>query len=317
MIDTKVNLGGLEMATPLTTASGTFGYGTEYVGAVDYAKLGAVTAKGIRVDAWPGNPMPRHCEVPGGLVNAIGLQGTGVKHFLDITVPWYADSVGESVGTKAPPMIVNIWGGSVDEYAEVARQLDEYAFANPGSPVAALECNVSCPNVKAGGHTFGQDPAVLNGLVAAVRKATSLPLIVKLAPNVPDIRPYVKACEDAGADALALINTIPAMVIDIEKRKPVLANRTGGLSGRGIHPAAVKVVYDAYRATKLPILAMGGVYEAKDAIEFMLAGATAVALGTVLFTDPGAVSDVYDGMVSYCERHGFNSMSELTGALEG
>ena len=317
MIDTKVNLGGFEMATPLTTASGTFGYGSEYVGAVDYSKLGAVTAKGIRVDAWPGNPMPRHCEVPGGLVNAIGLQGTGVKHFLDITVPWYADSVGETVGGKAPPMIVNIWGGSVDEYAEVARRLDEYALANPGSPVAALECNVSCPNVKAGGHTFGQDPAVLNGLVAEVRKATTLPLIVKLAPNVPDIRPYVKACEDAGADALALINTIPAMVIDIEKRRPSLANRTGGLSGRGIHPAAVKVVYDAYRATKLPILAMGGVYEAKDAIEFMLAGATAVALGTVLFTDPGAVGDVYDGMVSYCERHGFKSMSALTGALEG
>lgn len=317
MIDTKVNLGGLKMATPLTTASGTFGYGTEYVGAVDYTKLGAVTAKGIRVDPWPGNPMPRHCEVPGGLVNAIGLQGTGIKHFLDITVPWYADSVGEAVGGKAPPMIVNIWGGSVDEYAAVARQLGEYASANPDSPIAALECNVSCPNVKAGGHTFGQDPVVLNGLVNAVRKETKLPLIVKLAPNVPDIRPYVKVCEDAGADALALINTIPAMVIDIEKRRPVLANRTGGLSGRGIHPAAVKVVYDAYRATKLPILAMGGVYEAKDAIEFMLAGATAVALGTALFTDPDVVSNVYDGMLSYCERHGFSSMSALTGALEG
>lgn len=317
MIDTKVNLGGLKMATPLTTASGTFGYGTEYVGAVDYTKLGAITAKGIRVDPWPGNPMPRHCEVPGGLVNAIGLQGTGIKHFLDITVPWYAESVGEAVGGKAPPMIVNIWGGSVDEYAAVARQLGEYASANPDSPIAALECNVSCPNVKAGGHTFGQDPVVLNGLVNAVRKETKLPLIVKLAPNVPDIRPYVKACEDAGADALALINTIPAMVIDIEKRRPVLANKTGGLSGRGIHPAAVKVVYDAYRATKLPILAMGGVYEAKDAIEFMLAGATAVALGTALFTDPDVVSNVYEGMISYCERHGFSSMSELTGALEG
>lgn len=317
MIDTNVNLGGLNMATPLTTASGTFGYGTEYVGAVDYTKLGAITAKGIRVDPWPGNPMPRHCEVPGGLVNAIGLQGTGIKHFLDITVPWYADSVGEAVGGKAPPMIVNIWGGSVDEYAAVARQLGEYASANPDSPIAALECNVSCPNVKAGGHTFGQDPVVLNGLVNAVRKETKLPLIVKLAPNVPDIRPYVKACEDAGADALALINTIPAMVIDIEKRRPVLANKTGGLSGCGIHPAAVKVVYDAYRATKLPILAMGGVYEAKDAIEFMLAGATAVALGTALFTDPDVVSNVYDGMISYCERHGFSSMSKLTGALEG
>ena len=317
MIDTKVNLGGLEMATPLTTASGTFGYGSEYAGLVDYRKLGAVTAKGIRIDKWPGNPMPRHCEVSGGLVNAIGLQGTGIEHFLGITVPWYAESISEVSGAKAPPMIVNIWGGSVDEYAEVARRLSEYAAANPASPVGAIECNVSCPNVKAGGHTFGQDPAVLNGLVSAVRKATSLPLIVKLAPNVPDIRPYVKACEDGGADALALINTIPAMVIDIEKRRPVLANRTGGLSGRGIHPAAVKVVYDAYRATKLPILAMGGVYEAKDAIEFMLAGATAVALGTVLFTDPGAVSDVYDGMVDYCERHGFKAVAELTGALEG
>ena len=317
MIDMKVNLGGLEMATPLTTASGTFGYGSEYAGLVDYRKLGAVTAKGIRIDKWPGNPMPRHCEVPGGLVNAIGLQGTGIEHFLGITVPWYAESVAEASGAKAPPMIVNIWGGSVDEYAEVARRLSEYAAANSGSPVGAIECNVSCPNVKAGGHTFGQDPAVLNGLVSAVRKATSLPLIVKLAPNVPDIRPYVKACEDGGADALALINTIPAMVIDIEKRRPVLANRTGGLSGRGIHPAAVKVVYDAYRATKLPILAMGGVYEAKDAIEFMLAGATAVALGTVLFTDPGAVSNVYDGMVDYCERHGFKAVAELTGALEG
>ena len=317
MIDTKVNLGGLEMATPLTTASGTFGYGSEYAGLVDYKKLGAVTAKGIRIDKWPGNPMPRHCEVPGGLVNAIGLQGTGIDHFLGITVPWYAESISEASGAKVPPMIVNIWGGSVDEYAEVARRLSEYAAANPASPVGAIECNVSCPNVKAGGHTFGQDPAVLNGLVTAVRKATSLPLIVKLAPNVPDIKPYVKACEDGGADALALINTIPAMVIDIEKRRPVLANRTGGLSGRGIHPAAVKVVYDAYRATKLPILAMGGVYEARDAIEFMLAGATAVALGTVLFTDPGAVSDVYDGMVDYCERHGFKSIAELTGALEG
>ena len=315
MIDTKVNLAGLEMATPLTTASGTFGYGSEYVGAVDYSKLGAVTAKGIRVDAWPGNPMPRHCEVPGGLVNAIGLQGTGVKHFLDITVPWYADSVGETVGGKAPPMIVNIWGGSVDEYAEVARRLDEYALANPGSPVAALECNVSCPNVKEGGHTFGQDPAVLSRLVKAVRAATKLPLIVKLAPNVPDLKPYTAACEDNGADALALINTIPAMVIDINTRKPVLANRTGGLSGRCVHPVAVKCVYDAHRFSKLPILAMGGVYSWQDAVELMLAGATAVAVGTATFTSPGTAAEVTDGIAAYCEKNGFASVRELTGAL--
>ena len=301
MINTQVNLGGLVLTTPVTTASGTFGYGTEYLGAVDYSKLGAVTAKGIRLDPWPGNAMPRHCEVPGGLVNAIGLQGTGIDHFLSITVPWYRENV-------KVPMIANIWGGSVEEYAEVAKRME--------GAVDAVECNVSCPNVKEGGHTFGQDPAVLNRLVTAVRAATKLPLFVKLAPNVPDIRPYVKACEDGGADALSMINTIPAMVIDIEKRRPVLANRTGGLSGRGIHPAAVKLVYDAHRATKLPILAMGGVYEAKDAIEFMLAGATAVAVGTATFTDPGTIAAVYDGIVDYCIRHGFDKVSDLTGALE-
>lgn len=301
MIEMKVNLGGLKMPTPITTASGTFGYGTEYLGAVDYSKLGAVTAKGIRVSPWPGNPMPRHAEVYGGLVNAIGLQGTGVEHFLDVTVPWYRENVNV-------PMIANIWGGSIDEYAEVAARL--------GDKVDALEMNVSCPNVKAGGHTFGQDPKVLFEVVSAVRKATKLPLIVKLAPNVPSIAPYVKSCEDAGADALSMINTIPAMVIDIEKRRPVIANKTGGLSGRGIHPAAVKVVYDAHQVSKLPILAMGGIYEAKDAIEFFLAGAAAVAVGTATFTNPNIVSEVYDGLVSYCERHGFKSVSELTGALE-
>ena len=293
------------MATPITTASGTFGYGTEYIGAVDYAKLGAVTAKGIRVEPWPGNPMPRHAEVYGGLVNAIGLQGTGVEHFLDVTVPWYADNV-------KVPMIVNIWGGSVDAYAEVARRLTDAHHPSVG----AIEMNVSCPNVKAGGHTFGQDPKVLAEVVSAVRRATTLPLIVKLAPNVPSIVPYVKACEDAGADALSMINTIPAMVIDIEKRRPVIANKTGGLSGRGIHPAAVKLVYDAHNATKLPILAMGGIYEAKDAIEFFLAGATAVAVGTATFTNPNVVSEVYDGLADYCGRHGFAAVRDLTGALE-
>ncbi len=315
MINTCVNLGGLEMPTPIATASGTFGYGFEYVGAVDYAKLGAVTAKGIRVDAWPGNAMPRHCEVPGGLVNAIGLQGTGVEHFLKITVPWYRQQASEALqseqsnnpNNRKVPLIANIWGGSVEEYAEVAKRM--------GDAVDAIEMNVSCPNVKAGGHTFGQDPKVLNEVVSAVRQATKLPLIVKLAPNVPSIAPYAKACEEAGADALSLINTIPAMVIDIERRKPVLANVTGGLSGHGIHPAAVKLVYDAHKATKLPILAMGGVYEAKDAIEFLLAGATAVAVGTAVFSDPGVVSAVYDGIVEYCERQGFRSVAEVTGAL--
>ena len=317
MIDTKVNLGGLEMPTPVATASGTFGYGFEYVGAVDYSKLGAVTAKGIRIEPWPGNAMPRHVEVPGGLVNAIGLQGTGIEHFLKITVPWYRESVQKALSQanqavrqsdhQTIPLIANIWGGSVEEYAEVARRM--------GDAVDAIEMNVSCPNVKSGGHTFGQDPKVLGEVVSAVRAATKLPLLVKLAPNVPSIVPYVKACEEAGADALSMINTIPAMAIDVERRVPVLANRTGGLSGRGIHPAAVKLVYDAHQATKLPILAMGGVYEARDAIEFLLAGATAVAVGTATFTDPGTAAAVCDGIVAYCERHGFAAVSELTGNL--
>ncbi len=310
MVDTSVDLGGLDMATPIATASGTFGYGFEYLGSMDYSKLGAVTAKGIRLDPWPGNAMPRHCEVPGGLVNAIGLQGTGIEHFLDITVSHYMSQIG-----SAPPMIVNIWGGSIDEYAEVARRLTEASATKECSAIRAIECNVSCPNVKEGGHTFGQDPKVLNELVSAVREKTNLPLIVKLAPNVPDIGVYVRACEDGGADALSMINTIPAMVIDIEKRRPVLANRTGGLSGKGVHPAAVKIVYDAHRVTKLPILAMGGVYEAKDAIEFLLAGATAVAVGTASFTEPATAENVFDGIVSYCERHGFDSVSQITGAL--
>ena len=294
------------MATPLATASGTFGYGFEYVGAVDYSKLGAVTAKGVRLDPWPGNPMPRHVEVPGGLVNAIGLQGTGIEHFLSITVPWYRTQVSKF--STPPAFIANIWGGSVDEYAAVAAKI--------GKAADAIEVNVSCPNVKAGGHTFGQDPAVLKEVVSRVRAATELPLIVKLAPNVPSIVPYAEACAEAGADALSLINTIPAMVIDIERRRPAIANVTGGLSGRAVHPAAVKIVYDAYRAVKLPILAMGGVYEAKDAIEFMLAGASAVAIGTAGFTDPATVSKVYDGIVEYCERHGFAKVADLTGALD-
>ena len=301
MIDVSVSLGALKMPSFIVTASGTFGYGFEYVGAVDYSKLGAVTAKGIRVEPWPGNSMPRHCEVPGGLINAIGLQGTGVEHFLSITVPWYRMQV------PSVPIIANIWGDSVESYARVAAKL--------GGAVDALEMNVSCPNVKAGGHTFGQDPKILAEVVSAVRKETKLPLLVKLAPNVPSIAPYVKACEDSGADALSLINTIPAMAIDIEKRRPVLANVSGGLSGRCVHPVAVKMVYEAYRVTKLPILAMGGVYNAKDAIELFLAGASAVAVGTSLFTDPGVVSSVYDGVVDYCSRHGFSAVRELTGAL--
>ncbi|MBO4448193.1 MAG: dihydroorotate dehydrogenase [Kiritimatiellae bacterium] len=301
-VDMKVKLGSLGLSSPVVTASGTFGYGTEYTGVVDYSKLGAVTAKGICLEPWPGNAMPRHAEVPGGLVNAIGLQGVGVKAFLDVQVPWYRENVSAA-------LIANIWGRSVEEYAEVA--------AMASDAVDALEMNVSCPNVKEGGHTFGHDVAVLEKVVGAVRKATKKPLFVKLAPNVPDIAPYAKACEDCGADALSLINTIPAMVIDVESRKYAIANRSGGLSGRAVHPVAVKAVHDASRAVKLPILAMGGVYGWRDAVELMLAGATAVAVGTALFTNPSVVSEVYDGMADYCRRHSFDAVSRLTGAING
>ena len=314
MVDMKVDLGGLAMATLVTTASGTFGYGVEYAECLDYSKLGAVTVKGIRATEWPGNEMPRHCEVFGGLVNAIGLQGPGVDAFLEHYLPHYADTVA-----NPPPLIVNIWGGDMDEYAEVAARLSAHPAARPdaaGARIGAIEMNVSCPNVKSGGHTFGQDPKILASVVAAVRKATSLPLIVKLAPNVPDVAPYARACADSGADALALINTIPAMVIDVETRRPVLANRTGGLSGRCVHPVAVKLVRDAHRAVSLPILGMGGVYDWRDAVELMLAGATAVAVGTATFTDPAAAAKVCNGIAAYCERHGIAAVRDLIGALE-
>ncbi len=302
-MDTSVKIGKMELSTPLVTASGTFGYGTEYLGLVDYSSLGAITVKGVRLEPWPGNAMPRHVEVPGGLVNAIGLQGPGVEAFIEHYLPLYREKVGPK------PVIVNIWGSSIEEYAEVASRLDS-------AGIEAVECNVSCPNVKEGGHVFGHDPAVLGRLVAAVRKATKLDVIVKLAPNVTSVAPFVKACEDNGADAISLINTFPAMVIDVEARRPVLANKTGGLSGRGIHPAAVKLVYDARCCTKLPIIAMGGVYDWQGAVEFMLAGANAVAIGTATFSNPGTAGEVLRGMVDYARRHSFASLGAITGALE-
>ena len=301
-VDMKVKLGALELKSPVVTASGTFGYGTEYAGVVDYSKLGAVTAKGICLGPWPGNAMPRHAEVPGGLVNAIGLQGVGVDAFVGVQVPWYREN-------SPAALIANIWGRSVDEYAEVAAKVSDV--------VDAVEMNVSCPNVKEGGHTFGHDVAVLERVVRAVRAATKGPLFVKLAPNVPDIAPYAKVCEDCGADALSLINTVPAMVIDVESRRYAIANRSGGLSGRAVHPVAVKAVHDASRAVKLPILAMGGVYCWRDAVELMLAGASAVAVGTALFSNPHVVAEVHDGMADYCRRHSFDAVSQLTGAIDG
>ncbi len=300
-IDMQVDLGGIRMKNPVTVASGTFGYGREYADLVDIRRLGAVTVKGVRLQPWPGNPLPRHVEVPGGMVNAIGLQGPGVDGFIRDYLPPLRD--------MGVPVIVNIWGTSEEEYAAVAERLDGV----PG--VAGIELNISCPNVKEGGHAFGTDPRVAASLVAAVRRRTALPLIPKLAPNVPSVAVFARAAADAGADALALINTLPAMVIDIETRRPVLANVVGGLSGPAIHPVAVKLVWEAAQAVRLPIVAMGGITGPGQAIEFLLAGATAVAVGTANFIDPSTPLRVIDGIADYCSRHGFAAARGLTGSV--
>jgi dihydroorotate dehydrogenase (NAD+) catalytic subunit len=296
-----VNLGGIHMANPVAVASGTFGYGREYAGLVDLRRLGAITVKGIKRDPWPGNPLPRHVEVPGGMVNAIGLQGPGVEGFVAEYLPFLRGS--------GVPVIVNIWGAGVDEYGEVAARLDGV----PG--IAGIELNVSCPNVKEGGAAFGTDARVMAGLVTAVRRRTRLPLLTKLAPNVPNIALFARAAAEAGSDALSLINTIPAMVIDIETRRPVLANKVGGLSGPAIHPVAVKLVWEAAQAVRIPILAMGGITGPDQAIEFMIAGATAVAVGTANFIDPSTPLRVIDGITAYLKRHRLVSAAELTGSI--
>ncbi len=300
-VDLSVDLGGIRMKNPVTVASGTFGYGKEYAELIDVTRLGAITVKGIRAQPWPGNPLPRHVEVTGGMVNAIGLQGPGVDGFVRDYMPF--------LRTTGVPVIVNIWGTSEEEYAEVARRLSDV------EGVVALELNISCPNVKEGGHAFGTDPRTAAALVAAVRRATRLPLLPKLAPNVPDIKVFVRAAQEAGADALALINTLPAMVIDIETRRPVLANKVGGLSGPAIHPVAVKLVWEAAQAATVPILAMGGVMGPEQAIEFLIAGATAVAVGTANFIDASTPLRVIDGIADYLRRHGMRSVKELTGSL--
>ena len=296
-----VNLGGIAMKNPVTVASGTFGYGQEYAALFDPARLGAVVVKGVRACPWPGNPLPRHAEVPGGLLNAIGLQGPGVEAFVAEDLPFLRE--------RGIPAIVNIWGASAEEYAEVAARLDGV----PG--VAGLELNVSCPNVKEGGAAFGTRLDTFADVVRRVRAATRLPILPKLAPNVPDIRPFVQAAQDAGADAVSLINTLPGMAVDLETRRPILANRTGGLSGAAIHPVALKHVHDAAQVATVPILAMGGVMTARDALDFILVGATAVAVGTATFIDPLAPIRVLEGMERWLDAHGIDDVNAFRGTL--
>lgn len=297
-----VNIGPLTLQNPVTVASGTFGYGVEYLQLVDLNQLGAVVVKGIRLEPVRGNPTPRTAEVTSGLLNAIGLQGPGVDGFIRKYWPFLKQ--------LKVPTIINIWGTTIEEYAEVAHRFDALGG------VGALELNVSCPNIKAGGAQFGTDLALLSRVVAACRQATRLPLITKLSPNVVSIVPYAQAAEAAGSDALSIMNSFPAMAIDIETRRPRLANVTGGLTGPCIKPIAIKLVCDAAKAVKIPIIGMGGIQSAADAIEFLIAGATAVAVGTANFYEPQTPLQVVAGLRQFMQDKGIRDVRQLTGSLQ-
>ncbi len=305
MADLKVDFGKFFLDNPVMTASGTFGHGLEYAQFYDISRLGAIVVKGIRSVPSDGNPTPRVTEVTGGMLNAIGLQGPGVDKFL------HDDHYLPGLKKTNAKVIVNIWGKTAEEYAEVAAKLEAEAAAD----ITALEINISCPNVKAGGAAFGTDPKLAEMVISAVRNATTLPLITKLSPNVTSIAEFARIAEACGSDAVSLINTLSAMAIDIETRRPKLANLTGGLSGPAVKPVAIKMVHDVYQAVKIPIIGMGGICNGADAVEFLIAGASAVAVGTANFVDPFAPLEVIDFINEYLDRHNFKSVAELTGAL--
>jgi dihydroorotate dehydrogenase (NAD+) catalytic subunit len=298
----SVKIGTLTLQNPVTVASGTFGYGVEYSQLIDLNQLGAVVVKGIRLGPVRGNPTPRTVEVTSGLINAIGLQGPGVDGFIRKYWPFLKE--------LKVPTIINIWGTTVEEYAEVARRFDSLGG------VGALELNVSCPNIKEGGAQFGTDVKLLSQVVAACRKVTKLLLITKMSPNVVSIAPYAKAAEAAGSDALSIMNSFPAMAIDIETRRPSLANVTGGLTGPCIKPIAIKLVWEAAKAVKIPIIGMGGIQSAADAIEFLMAGATAVAVGTANFYEPRTALQVVAGLRQFMQKQGIGDVRTLIGSLQ-
>ena len=297
-----VDLGGLAMKNPVTVASGTFAAGREYADFVDVASLGAVTTKGVSLNGWEGNASPRIAETPSGMLNSIGLQNPGVEHLKEHELPWL-----RSVGATT---IVNVSGHSFGEYVDVIESLEGTGL------VDAYEINISCPNVDAGGMTIGTDPRSVEQVVGMCRAATKLPMIVKLTPNVTEIAEIARAAEAAGADALSLINTLLGMAIDARTRRPQLARVVGGLSGPAVKPVALRLVWETSKAVKVPLLGMGGIATGTDAIEFMLAGACAVAVGTANFTNPTATVDVLNGMIDYCEQQGVANINELIGALQ-
>ncbi len=300
-VNLAVNLGGLAMKNPVTTASGTFAAGMEYSDFVDVSALGAVTTKGVSLNGWEGNASPRIAEVPSGMLNSIGLQNPGVAHLKNEELPWLRE--------QGSTTIVNVSGHSFDEYVQVIEALED-------APVDAYEVNISCPNVDAGGMTLGTHVPSVEKVVSLCREATSRPLIVKLTPNVTDITEIARAAEASGADAISLINTLLGMAIDVKRRRPVLARVVGGFSGPAVKPVALRMVWQCSKAVSVPILGMGGVTTGTDAVEFMLAGATAVAVGTANFMNPQATVDVIDGIIDYCEEQGVNDVNDLIGALE-
>lgn len=290
----------LTLRNPVMAASGTFGYGLEYAGLVDLQRLGAIICKGITRQPRRGNPAPRLAETPSGLLNAIGLQNIGVEKLVRDYAPLWT--------TWEAPVVVNIAGETVGEYGEIASILDEV----PG--VAGLEVNISCPNLAAGGLAFGVEAHSAARVTKAVRESTTLPVIVKLSPNVTDIREIAIAVEDAGADAISLINTLLGMTIDVKKRRPLLANITGGLSGPAVRPVAVRMVYQVAQAVKVPVVGLGGIRNVSDALEFLMAGATAVQVGTATFTEPGAMVDIITGLQSWLASEGIEEIRDIVGA---
>lgn len=302
MAELNVTIGKLALKNPVMTASGTFGYGIEYADLIDIARLGGIFVKGTTIGLREGNPYPRMAETPAGMLNAVGLQNKGADYFVEQIYPAIKD-----IDTH---MIVNVSGSSVETYVACAEKMASL------EKIPAIELNISCPNVKQGGMAFGVTCAGAAEVVRAVRKVYPKTLIVKLSPNVTDITEIARAVEAEGADAVSLINTMLGMAIDAEKRKPILSTITGGLSGPCVKPVALRMVWQTYRAVKIPIIGLGGISGWKDAVEFMLAGATAIQIGTYNFVDPTVAIKTIEGIEAYCERHGFRHVSELTGALE-
>jgi dihydroorotate dehydrogenase (NAD+) catalytic subunit len=298
----SVEIAGIRMRNPVMTASGTFGYGEEFAEYMDLESIGAMITKGLSLKPKAGNNTPRIVETPGGMLNAIGLQNVGIEAFIAKKLPFL-----RKVDT---PVIANLYGNSLEEYGELAARIDGI------EEIAGVEVNISCPNVKQGGIVFGTDPAAAAQVVSLVRRETTKPLIVKLSPNVTDITVMAKACVDAGAEALSLINTLTGMAIDLQTRRPVLANITGGLSGPAIKPVALRMVWQVAKAVKVPIIGIGGIMNAADALEFMLAGATAVQIGTASFLTPAASQDIARGMAKWLTENKVGDVKELIGALK-